>query len=314
MAVASTVAPLIEEVDCPLCGGRRYSVLREARYPEGLNERTVGEFYSASSDELLFDQLVRCDGCELIYLNPRIREDLILASYGDAEDPTFVTQNQQRIRSFKRSFSGLLRRQGLPPAGARVLDVGCAGGAFPEAANQLGCDVVGVEPSRWLSEHARATYGLDIRTGVLQDQELAPESFDVVTLWDVIEHLTQPRAVLGCARELLKSSGLLVVNFPDWDGLMRRVLRDRWPFLLSVHLVYFSPETLKRFLWECGFEVIEVRPYFQTLELGYVLKRAEPYAPLTGLARRVVTKLGLDALPFTYNLAQSQVVARKRLW
>src|SRR6185312_10986552 len=168
-AMLTSVQPdFLEEVSCPHCGSRAYHVLRVAQHPPGLGRKELLEIYSASSDHILLDALVRCDGCGLVYLNPRIRQELILESYAGAVDPQFVRQNDQRIRTFARSLDYLARRYDLRPRGdMRVLDVGCAGGAFPKAASDAGFAVIGVEPSKWLSEQGRLNYGLDIRTGLL---------------------------------------------------------------------------------------------------------------------------------------------------
>jgi len=271
------------------------------------------EVYSASSDRMLLDQLVRCNECSLVYLNPRIRKELILESYAAAVDPGFIEQNEERIRTFERSLQHLTSHHGLKPARTtNILDVGCAGGAFLKAAADRGFTVVGVEPSRWLSDDARTVYGLDVRTGVLGEQNLAPESFDAVTLWDVIEHLAEPADTVTEIHGLLKPGSLLVVNYPNYDSLARRLLRGRWPFLLSVHLVYFTTRTLTRMLEERGFEVLETRAFWQTLQLGYVLSRASAYVRGCGVLCKATHRLGIARWPITYNVGQSLLVARKK--
>ncbi|MBF0626078.1 MAG: class I SAM-dependent methyltransferase [Magnetococcales bacterium] len=301
---------LLESAPCPLCGTTEFAVLEPAAYPPGLTRDRILAIYSASSATVLLDQLVRCSSCDLIHLTPRIRQDLILESYANAVDPAFIAQNPLRIRTFRRQLRRLADRHGLP-AGARVLDVGCAGGAFPKAAADLGFRVVGVEPSRWLAQQAAQTYGLDIRPGILEEQQFTPASFDMITLWDVIEHLTDPQGVLRQIHSLLAPSGLLVVNYPDHASLARRLLGDRWPFFLSVHLIYFTPVTLDRMLQINGFRVLEQRPYWQTLELGYALQRAAAGLRAFSFLGQGISLLGLDRLPLTYTMGQTLAVARK---
>lgn len=236
---------------------------------------------------------------------------MILEGYSSAVDPTFVAQDGQRLKTFRRALDHLIARHPLKP-GSSVLDVGCAGGAFPKAASDAGFDVVGVEPSRWLAEQGQERYGIDIRPGTLAEQDFGNRRFDLVTLWDVIEHLTDPDEVLADIRALLAPGGLLVVNYPDYGALVARLMGRRWPFLLSVHLLYFTRRTIRAFLEKRGFEVLEIRPFFQTLELGYVLERGEPYAPpFVKPLRHLVRAARLGRVPFTYNLAQSFLVARK---
>ncbi|MBF0369284.1 MAG: class I SAM-dependent methyltransferase [Magnetococcales bacterium] len=304
----------LTRVPCPVCGSGESVELRPAAYPADLTREGLEALYSASSDEMLLDALVRCLGCDLVYLNPRVDEEIILAGYTGAEDPTFVAQNPERIETFKRSLGAIARNHGLQPAsGVKVLDVGCGGGAFPKAAADLGYEVVGIEPSRWLAEWGREQYQLDIRPGVLAEQNFEPHTFDLITLWDVIEHLTDPGESLERIRGLLKPGGLLVVNFPDDASLARRLMGWKWPFFLSVHLIYFTPKTLTRLLNDRGFEASRVRPYWQTLALGYLLRRAGAYFKVFGWLGRLVDQLGLGRIPLRYNMGQSLLVARKRL-
>jgi hypothetical protein len=88
----------------------------------------------------------------------------------------------------------------------------------------------------------------------------------------------------------------------------------RWVFLLTVHHYYFTRGTIDALLRRCGFEPVRYRPHIQTLQMGYVAMRAQPYlGPLGSLGRKVVHGLGLDRAPFVYNVGQTMVTARKAL-
>jgi len=304
---------LFESKQCPVCNGESFTVISPSSYPKDISRNDMKSIYSSSSNHMLMDQLVQCNGCNLKYINPQVREDIIFSSYEDAVDPTFIKQNPLRILTFHRNLIWLCKRFNIKPSlEKKVLDVGCAGGAFPVAASELGFTVIGVEPSRWLAEQARNTYGLDIRSGSLESQKLTPSSFDIITLWDVIEHLTTPSQVIDSINQLLKKNGLLVINYPDYDSLTRRFMGMRWPFFLSVHLIYFTPKTIRRFLDERGFDVLTLRPYWQTLELGYALERAGAYFKIFKIVARVINFIGLGRLPLRYNMGQTLLVARKR--
>jgi 2-polyprenyl-3-methyl-5-hydroxy-6-metoxy-1,4-benzoquinol methylase len=313
MMNANPIAELTEKASCPICGSDEYEVIQPAQYPTDLSRTELLKVYQSSSDTTLMDQLVSCKGCTLKYLNPRVRSDLILESYSNAVDPTFIKQNPQRIATFKRAFGKVLKRLQITPSReTRVLDVGCAGGAFPKAADDLGFSVVGVEPSAWMCEFGKKEYGLDLRPGIIQDQKFDDKTFDIVTLWDVIEHIVDPVDALQHIRRVLKDSGYLVVNYPDYDSIACKMMGKRWPFFLSVHLYYFTPQTVRQILEKAGFEVIDLWPFFQTLQLGYVSKRASHYVPGTGWVESALKALKADQIPFTYNLGQSLVIARKK--
>ena len=159
---------------------------------------------------------------------------------------------------------------------------------------------------------ARERYGLDLHPGTLFDMPLDAKSIDLLTLWDVIEHTPDPKAVLRRAHELLKDDGVLTMSYPDYGSLAAKALGSRWPFLLTVHLYYFTPATMTALLRATGFEPVGYTPYLQTLELGYVAQRAAPYlGPLGGLGTGTLRALRMSHLPFQYWVGQTMVVARK---
>jgi SAM-dependent methyltransferase len=305
-------AQLFETVSCPLCGSNDSTVIRASTYPPSVTAEDIHKVYSASSAHELQDRVVRCTQCGLIYVNPRPAAELTIGSYSDAVDPTFVAQNDSRIAAFRKSLKNVLRKLGQSGGeGRMLLDIGCAGGAFPVAARELGFNAIGVEPSRWMADFARRTYGLDVRDGILKPGMFPSGSFDVVTLWDVIEHVPQPHDLLALAADLLKPGGLLLVNYPDVGSAAARLLGTRWPFWLSVHLLYYTRETITRQLERAGFSVLWLEPCYPSLPLGYVLQRAANAFPPFGWLIRPLNALGVGKLPVTYNMGQVLSVSRK---
>ncbi len=110
----------------------------------------------------------------------------------------------------------------------------------------------------------------------------------------------------------LGERGWLTMSWPDYASLAARLLGPKWPFLLTVHLYYFTPETMTALLRRTGFAPLGYKPYLQTLELGYVAQRAAPYlGPLARVLTGPLRVLGLQRLPFQYWVGQTLVVARK---
>jgi SAM-dependent methyltransferase len=242
-------------------------------------------------------------------VSPRPASDVILEAYTEGDDPAYVSQAEARERTFTRMLAHIER---LHPARGRLLDVGTAAGAFLAAARARGWEVEGCEPNRWLAEWGSRHYGIQIRQGDIFDQALPAESFDVVTLWDVIEHTPDPGRVVRHAQALLKPGGTLVVNYPDRGSWIARLLGRRWPFLSSVHLYYFTRETIARLLERHGFQVVEMRPHVQRLQLGYLVDRGAVVSrALSRASAAVVRALGLSAWQVPYWIGQTFVSARK---
>jgi SAM-dependent methyltransferase len=253
-------------------------------------------------------RLVRCAECGFIYENPRFPEEAILRGYAAARPDGHDTQFENRVKSFYRALAGM--KTWLPPPGARALDVGCAGGAFLKAAERFGYQVSGVEPSAHLADSARAR-GLDVRQCTLATAELEPASFDVVCFWDVLEHVTDPVAVLKQAERVLKPQGVLLVNYPDIGTLMAKVAGKRFWWILSVHLVHFSRATVARALSTAGFIPFAWKPYWQTLELGYLISIARLYLPGPAAIVEKLTPGFLKRLSIPYYASQTTCLARK---
>jgi len=306
----TTAAPApLEDVACAVCGSDAYQVVVPSRR-DPARPIDLQEVFRSSGDEPLQDQMVRCATCGLHYVRPRLRWDLILEGYRGGTDENFVSQVAFR----ERTFRGCLRKleSVTKPTGRRVLDVGAAGGSFLAMAREKGYEPLGCEPSTWMCGFARERYGLLLHPGTLFDMPVPRGSIDLVTLWDVIEHTPDPRAVLQRAHELLTPDGVLVMSWPDYASLAARLLGRRWPFLLTIHLYYFTPATMTSLLGRTGFEPLDYRLHVQTLELGYVAMRAAPYlGPLGGVLRGTVRALRLDRLPLAYWVGQTMVVAKK---
>ena len=312
MSTAPAVSPAeaqLESVPCNLCGSDAFRVLTPSRRAPGqpIDLQTV---FRSSGDEPLMDQLVECTSCGLVYVRPRLRADLVLTGYEGGTDEGFVSQVAFRERTFRRCLDRI--EKALRPPGRRVLDVGAAGGSFLAVARERGYEPRGCEPSSWMCAFARDHYGLDLEPGTLFDMAVDDGSVDLLSLWDVLEHTPDPKAVLDRAHRLIAPGGVLAISVPDYGSLAARLMGRRWVFLLTVHLYYFTRATLSALLRRSGFEPVRFQPHLQTLELGYVAQRAAPYlGPLGGMLTGGARALRLSRLPLHYWVGQTMVVARK---
>jgi SAM-dependent methyltransferase len=305
---ATSGRDFLESVCCFHCGSSEFQTLLPSRYPSNLTYEDLVRIYKSSSDLELMDPLVKCQKCQMVFLNPRPIADLVVDSYAQAEDAVFISQNASRIASFSSSLKSVAKRVGLKK-GAKILDIGSAGGAFLKAAVDLGYQATGVEPNRSLSAFARKEYGVDLRTGTLESQSFPPQSFDAISLWDVLEHVHRPDDMLNHCRRLLKKDGVLLINFPDYGSWVSRLMGRHWPFLLGVHLYYFTRKSLNQTLKKAGFKTVGHWPHWQRLELGYILKRASAKLPF--LSRVAALLPGpLARLSVPYQLGQTLTVAK----
>ncbi len=268
----------MEHVRCNLCG--QDNTL--PRFPSTVKPDTapqnVEAFRCTSPGYGRHFAIVQCKNCGLVYTNPRLDGAQIINSYEAVEDPLYLEERDGRVLTFERHLHPLEKLHAPP---GKLLDVGAYTGVFVEIAARHGWDAWGLEPGRWAVEQARS-HGLNMIEGTLDRSGLADRSFDVVTLWDVIEHLTDPFKEIQETYRVLKSGGLLVIHTMDIDSLFARVMRSRWPWLMEMHVYYFSRRTLSAMLEKAGFKVIRAVPQGRYLRLGYFATRIGGFSPLLG--------------------------------
>jgi 2-polyprenyl-3-methyl-5-hydroxy-6-metoxy-1,4-benzoquinol methylase len=245
--VSFTVSPTRAPLVCPACGAAGLSRLHRlvTAHP------AVGRLHS----EVM--ECARCDHRFLVTSEDQQRS--VEAKYHD--DYAGFGADAFFARVIREVVAGDLVPRKAPPA--RVLDVGCGAGEFMQAAVEAGYRVEGVDVSAASAERCRAR-GLDARAGDFLSMEL-DGPYDMITLWDVAEHLREPHAFMARARELLAPDGVLVLKIP---GFGRRSFTVVGAFnrlggsVLGApgHVQYFTPRSLQALLERAGYASVEWLP------------------------------------------------------
>ncbi len=196
-----------------------------------------------------------------------------------------------------------------------LLDVGAATGFFLDLAQNRGWRCVGVEPSAFAVREA-ASKGLNVREGVIEELDAPDGSFDVVTMWDVVEHVRDPRAALGAAHRLLRPGGVLAINTPDSGSVLARVLGLRWHLVVPPeHLVLFHQKSLRLLLDEQHFRVSSMKRIGKRFTVQYVLQTLARWQGL-GLwwrAAELSRQTRVGELGVSINLRDNVFVLARRL-
>jgi SAM-dependent methyltransferase len=213
--------------------------------------------------------MVRCPGCGLVFQDPQPSDEALASGYYNDPDFARLLLGPLRDTTLRRAREklALLRAAGVARPGLRALDVGCSSGAWLEVAAGEGMVATGVEVGETTAQDARRR-GLDVRTGTLEQAfpEQAEDRFDLITFWDVLEHVRDPRRELAAAARLLTPGGVVAATFPNVDGwyprLTYRLLATRtgaWEYPeLPLHLYDFAPRTARRLFERTGYEVFSV--------------------------------------------------------
>jgi 2-polyprenyl-3-methyl-5-hydroxy-6-metoxy-1,4-benzoquinol methylase len=267
-------------VRCAVCGADRSELITHDWQSIG------GELYT-------FD-LVRCAQCGLAYINPRLNRTALTGNAGGGAWHQAASVNRAIYRAGCQRLLGLLRTGSARPA---LLDVGCAYGDFMAFAEKQGFAVTGLEIDAAAGRVAQER-GYNVFTDHLECLALPPATFDVVTLWDVIEHVDDPRALLSAAVSLLKPGGILFYHtgnaaFQVTKGrILARLRPGRGPNNVPFqHLYHFSPRTSRLLLDRLGhFDCVDYT-HLDTLRYS----RRSKYWAMKGYneAARLLFKVGL---------------------
>lgn len=261
---------------CELCGGGGFRVVVRGRTDKqqaaGHGEISMEDYACTSRGHGQFFQVVECQHCQLRALFPLPAKTAIEDVYRRVQDDEYLSIERPR----RMAFTKLLQRLECfrkPPG--KLLDVGCYTGIFPLLAQEQGWDVYGVEPSMWAAGIAAKRLPGKIHQGYLEQARYPAASFDMITSWDVIEHVTDPRGELELMARLLKPGGWLFLSTMASEALIVKLLGARWPWYMPMHLFYFTPKTLSEFVKQAGLtpRAVEAYPHYTTVH--YVLWKLE---------------------------------------
>ncbi len=266
-------------------------------------------------------RVVECRRCGLVYVNPRLPSDRLHEMYQDeywesdrAKEfgyAQYLSEAENYLRTYRRRATLV---DGYKPTPGRVLDVGCAAGFFLKVMRDKGWSTAGIEIARPMIEYAERELGLDdMHRGDLLTVDLPPASFDVVTLWDVVEHLEEPVRHLEVVHRLLKDDGVLVLETQDVSSRFARLMGRNWQhYKHEEHLYHFHPETLSRLLDLAGFEVLENTPRRggKYVSMSFLVERVGKLHPVfSALASPLLLLRGFA--PYVNLLDEMVVVAKK---
>ncbi len=216
-------------------------------------------------------RLVECARCDLLYANPAPPEPLLVAAYEDAAYES-GEESAYAARTYAQLLPPIISRL---PALQGALDIGAGDGAFIQRLIEAGfTDVVGVEPSRAPILVADERIKPLIREGPFRVGDFEPGRFDLVTCFQTLEHLHEPREVFAGLPAILAQGGGVLVVCHDRRALSARLLGRRSPIYDVEHLQLFSPNSLRYLMTTSGFTDVEVKPLVNRYPLHYWAKLA----------------------------------------
>lgn len=282
----------MEEVTCTYCGSADADILFEA-----------GDTWYEVPGTFT---MRRCRRCGLIYLSPRPSPAEIGAYYPDQYAPYSTGHHNRSLLARMSDRYGLRKQarlvQSRVPRVGTVLDVGCAGGQFLSVMVEDGWEAKGVETNREAALYARSQYQLDVLHGALEDAQFAAETFDLVTMWHVLEHVHEPRETLREVARITRPDGWLFVAVPNPQSLEARLFGHSWAgWDVPRHLHLFQHDLLAALLQEAGWHVEETvygfgRHWLFTLSLQHWLAHRNTNRRVQSAVLRIARSLPMRIL------------------
>ncbi len=264
-------------------------------------------------------RVVECERCTLVFLSPRLapasREALYTGDYfkspiaRERGYTDYVADGDCYLETFRRRAAPLLAWR----AKGRVFEAGCAAGFFLSVMRDAGWSTYGVELNPAMAAHARERFGLGgVVNGRVEDWDGRDAPYDLIALWDVLEHVGDPAALLASVKPWLAADGRLVIETQDVASPTARLLGKRWHhYKHGEHLFHFSPRTLRTLLERGGFEVLSWtrRGAGKLIPYRFLVERSERILPaLTPVLARMP---GLEGKTFYVNPRDEMIVTAR---
>lgn len=237
-----------EQVDCAICGNEKAELLMQTQNIHGAKLLSKESF-----------NLMKCQRCGLIYLNPRPkgrREEFYGLNYYNS-----CISSANSMESYWTAYVNLKKRRMLKEykQKGKMLDVGCGAGDFLAVFKNDEFDLYGVEPSfLGYSLSSKKIKGTIFKDKII-NCGFAEEYFDVVTLWHVFEHMDNPNQELSEINRILAAGGLFFISVPNANSLGFKMSKEYWFHMDSPrHLYNYTPATITNILNKNGFKVIKI--------------------------------------------------------
>jgi SAM-dependent methyltransferase len=283
---------------CSICGSDKFKTLFIGK------DRMFGFPGKFNVDE--------CLTCGVISTHPSLSINDVNKYYPENYDPfqKAIEDEKSWLLKINRT-AGVIKRcksvlkQSPIKRSGKILDIGCSTGVFLNKMSEYGWECFGVEPSDYAADYARHRFNLSVITSYLT-QDLFPDNFfDIITLWDVFEHMSYPIPSLDLMMNYLKPGGLLVITTPNSSSWGRRIWKEYWAgWDIPRHYNVFNSKLLKLVLQRSGFQVVSSQSFTNNyglllLSLQFFLHE-QTYERISNITLKVFQSLPFRLLAYPY--------------
>ena len=247
--------------------------------------------------------IVSCQGCNFKFTNPRPNENELGKYYKSEEYISHSNTNKGLINSLYqtvRKYTLLKKLQLISKyyKTGNILDIGCGTGEFLNICKKAKWNVLGIEPDENARKMAIENYGVDVKDENSLNH-LSETSFDIISMWHVLEHVPKLNERMMEVKKLLKNNGLIIIAVPNCDSLDAKIYKNTWAaYDVPRHLYHFTPNDMEKLSLKHGLKIIRILP--MVFDAFYVAMLSEKI--MTG---------HVNLLKSLYNGLRSNLVAIK---
>ena len=257
-----------KNVNCPLCNSNQKKLLYKGKSIKNISKEN---FKCTSEDLAVYNNIYKCKNCDMIYQSPILNSNVIIDMYKNIRDPKYLKKKGERTRTFE-NYVNLIKR--FLRKDSKILEIGSYTGVFLKLMKDQNFMIEGLELSDWARGISKENINISVYKEELREFcKKRNELYDGICLWDVIEHYDNPIKELQFMNKILKKDGYLFLYTVDAGSSIFTLLGKRYPFLMIMHLVYFSRKTIRKALEKRGFKVILIKRHKRYISKKYLFNR-----------------------------------------
>ena len=288
---------------CPIC--RDPAVPTTPHFADSIRQEdvTTSSFASRKLPEYMSHAMVRCCGCDLVYVDCPPSQEALAENYHDA-DYDSAEEAEHAADSYAKAIAPVLSR--LQGRMNDALEIGTGTAVFLSRLKDAGfANVVGVEPSIAAINAALPERKPWIREGIFVEEDFTPESFDLITCFMTLEHVREPGDLVGSALRLLRPGGAFVGVTHDYRSLVNRALGVRSPIVDIEHMQLFSAASSCALLATRGYADVKAKAFANAYRPSYWMRLVPLPAGLKQGTINAIKGTPLDAARIPFNVGNT---------
>lgn len=212
--------------------------------------------------------LIRCNRCNVVFIYPHPRKIKItqnnLSLYeSEQSEEAYFDKKEELIKRAEKYVKTLKKYK----KNGKLFDIGCSYGFYSKVFKDHRYNVTGIDISEKAIKYAKKYFKLNLITGNFEKYKSRNNYYDVITMFDIIEHFQNPQQIIRKVHQLLKDKGIVIIQTPNIDSLIEKLCRTKWFWLLvPQHLFLFNKPSLSRILTENGFKILNTSSWDDSTE------------------------------------------------